>query len=371
MIVVARDSSIPRRLEAALREREVNVELGQLQKQLETGLAKPEAKPAEKSDAQQNLIAEHAAELARVRQTMAEEHQLALLLKDQEAKRLTEKHQNELAESAAGHQRLSTLLAERSAESERVAARHSIELTGLRQTLAEEHQLALLLKDQETRRVHDAHRAELEQAAAENARLASLLEQSRQLQEQHRAELEQAVAEATRLASLLEQSRQLQQLHGSELEQATAEATRLVALVEEREAYYQGVVGEQVSARAEAEQAAAAAGMRQAEIEKELADQRVKLETLDQNSRNIEWLAAVGRAGYEIGRELQTILNAIDARTEFMLSQTQLESDHRHVVEALHGDAIVAASLARQIALANTVSEIVRENASGDAGGEL
>jgi hypothetical protein len=345
MIAVARDSSVPRRLEASLREREVSEELGHLQKQLETGVAKPEAKPAvEKADAlEQKLVAEHAAELARLRQTLAEEHQLALMLKDHEAKRLGERYQSELAEAVAGHQRLSGLLAERAAEGERVAAQHSAELSGLRQTLAEEHQLALLLKDQEARRLQEAHRAELEQAVAESARLVNLLEETRQLQDQHRGDVEQA----------------------------SAETARLLALVEERETYYQGVVGEHVAACAEAEQAAAEALTKQSEIEKALADQRVKLEALDQNSRNIEWLAAVGRAGYEIGRELQTILNAIDARTEFLLAESQLEAAHRHVVEALRGDAVTAASLARQIVLANTVTEIVRENASGDAGREL
>jgi hypothetical protein len=367
MIAVARDSSVPRRLEAALREREVSEELGDLQKQLTTGTTKTDAPVrAEAPVVPHEILARHAAELARVRQTLADEHQLALLLKDQEAGRAAEKHQKELAETAAERQRLSTLLEERRAEVERAAATHRTELSALQQTLAEEHQLALLLKDQETRRLHEQHRGEL------------LLrdQEARRLQEVHRTELILKDQETERLEEQYrrelvlkdQQAEQLREHHRIELEQAAAESQRLVSLIEEREAYYQGLVREHAAALSEAERGSASALTKQAELEKALADQRVKSEMLDENARNLEWLAGIGRAGSEIGRELQTIMAEIDARAEFLLAQSRLDAEYRHVVEALRGDAITAASLSRQIVQPNTVTELVRENASGDAG---
>lgn len=304
MILAARDTSTPRRLEKALREREVSRELDDLQTQLAQRVAEGQRDatalgPREVQN--QRTAAEHATELAQLRQTLIGEHQLDLLLAEQEGRRRLdnqrselEQTRRELEQALAERQRLATLLDEREDHHQRVIAEHAgelaAELAKLRQTLAEEHQLALLLKEQEGRRRLDGQRSELEQG------------------------------------------------------------------------------------RAEVEQALAAAVKKEAEIKKALADQRVALQSVDENARNLEWLAAAGRTALAVGRELETTMAAVDARAEHLLAQTSLEADNRHVIEALRSDAIGAALLARQIVQASTDSAKAGTTPlgpSGDAGKQL
>jgi uncharacterized protein (DUF3084 family) len=108
------------------------------------------------------------------------------------------------------------------------------------------------------------------------------------------------------------------------------------------------------ASRAESEQNLAAALTKQAQIEKALADERVELRSLGENTRNLEWFAAAGRAAVELGRELQAVAEAVDARTQYLLAQSSTESADRHVIEALRDDAVEAASLTRQIVRAAT-----------------
>ena len=70
---------------------------------------------------------------------------------------------------------------------------------------------------------------------------------------------------------------------------------------------------------------------------------------MNENARNLEGLAAAGRAALEIARDLHTVVEAVDARTQHLLAQSSTEEADRHVIEALRDDAIAAASLTRQI----------------------
>jgi hypothetical protein len=73
-------------------------------------------------------------------------------------------------------------------------------------------------------------------------------------------------------------------------------------------------------------------------------------------------MALSGRAAIAVGRELQTIMAAVEARTKHMLVQTALGADNRHVIEGLRCDAIDAASLARQILQVNGQNPLIEDS---------
>ena len=461
MILTARDISAPRRLEAALREGAITRELDDLQKELQGGAfgsPQDEAVVAERSIDLQPAIAPAIAEAERIqiRQALAEEHQAALLLKEQEAQQLLDSVRAELEQGRAEQQRLTTLLGDREIGHERVLAAHAAERIQLQQTLADEHQLALLLKEREGRQLLESARTELAQARAEQQRLTVLLDErevahqravaahaaavavhaatqaqlrqtlaeenrlalalkereARQLLESGRIELEQALAEQQRLASLLEdreigyqravaahaaERAQLQQTLAeehqlalllkerdgrqlldnvrTELERAIADRQRFVTTLEERDV----MIAEHAARRAEGEQSLAAAVARQGEIERALAAQRLELQTVEENARTLERLAAAGRVALAVGRELETIVAAVDARTQYLLVESALDAENRHLFEALRVDAIDAASLTRQILQIHDETPMIADSskagtegrASDDAGREL
>ena len=344
MILAARDTSTYRRLETALREREVTLELGELQKQLDAKAfaerRKSEASLAERNADHERTVAKLAAEWAQLRQTLAEEHQLALLAKEQEGQQRLDELRAELDQALAERQRLTALFDER--ETERAQ---------LQQALAEEHQVALRAKEQELTILFEEREADHQRLLAKH--------------EAERAQLQQTLEEEHQLTLLLKEreARQLDDLR-TELEQARADQQRLGMLLERRQAEYQGMVADAEAGRVHAEQKLDAALSSHAQIEKALGDRQVELRSLDENARNLECLAAAGRAALEIGRELQTVVEAVDARTEHLLAQCSAEAAERHVIEALRDDAIGAASLARQIVQATAAAQ--RFN---DAGG--
>jgi PAS domain S-box-containing protein len=324
MILTARDLSAPRRLEAAIVEREVSRELDDLQKELKQGLSADGA-------------------IERMRRTLTDEHQAALLFKEQEAQQALHSVRSELEQARAEQQRLTTLLDDREIGHQRVVAAHAVEKAGLRQTLAEEHQLALLLTEREGRQLRDGLRMELERALGEQQRLRSLLDDSEIGHQRvvaalaaEQAKLHQTLADEHQLALLVKEreGRQLLDNLRTELEQALADRPRFAAAV---------------ARQSEIEQALAAAIGKQRAIEKALEDQRMERQIVEDNARNLEWLAAAGRVGLSIGSELLTIVAAVDARTQHLLVESSLGAENRHVIEALRGDAIEAASLARQL----------------------
>lgn len=442
MIAVARDRSLPRRLEASLRDREVTEELGELQRELQIGVATPRPEPAPAVDhvaAAEALRAAHASELARLRQTLAEDHQLALLLKDQELRRLTERHRGDLEQATAECRRLTELLAHHDAEQGRASADRNLEVEQLRERLALEHQQALDLRDEDAQRLVDAHREELARAASRNDGLATELEQTLARHAQLAGELTEAASRHQALASELQDAKarhevltgelegakqqnlaltgelvQAKSRHeaaaveleqatgrqatlsreleyalaqtaglGAQLEQANAEMENLIgqlaktsadsrradAVLEEREAHYHGMIADHVAARNEAEDAAVHAAERVAASQKALADLQVKFQVIEENARHLEWLAGIGRAGFEIGRELQTILEAIDARSDYLLARCAVAADERRVIEELRGDAMTAGSLVRQIAQPNVASGQGPQVVANDTGG--
>jgi hypothetical protein len=148
-----------------------------------------------------------------------------------------------------------------------------------------------------------------------------------------------------------------------QLEQTMSEQQRLKTLLEERDVEqerlmvehqrtiveHQRVTTEHRTDHAQAERDLADAASRTDEVVKALENRRVELQSVERNARNLESLAAAGRLALDIGRELHTLVAAVDTRAKFLLDQCSLDAADREEIEALRGDAIRAASLARQI----------------------
>jgi PAS domain S-box-containing protein len=87
-----------------------------------------------------------------------------------------ERMQQEAETARMEQERLQALVANYQAERARLVERHAAEQANLRQTLAEEHQLAVLLVERDARLKVEAANKELELARAEQQRLLSLVE---------------------------------------------------------------------------------------------------------------------------------------------------------------------------------------------------
>ena len=175
--------------------------------------------------------------------------------------------------------------------------------------------------------------------------------QEREASRQHedlRTELEQALAERQRLGALLrehEADRQRLMAEHAQVQQNLAEEHQLALLLKEREVRQM------------------LANLR-AELGQALADHRVDLQSMDENARNLEPLAAAGRLALEVGRELQTVVAALAARARSLLAQCPPEAADRQEIEALRGEAIRAASLTRYIVQGNAEPATVAVSAS-------
>jgi PAS domain S-box-containing protein len=330
MILAARDSSAPRRIESALRSREVRQELGDLQKQLISGFAgqsKPAAPPGDADARDQQHLADHAAELATLRRTLEEAHERALLLKQQEWQRSVDHHKSELEQH-----KLAVEEHKRELEQNRIALDHHRTDLHQRTTDLEERKLELAARQAEIERKQIDLTKALTDRDEVAKRLADEQRDRQQLVARHAMELAQ-------------------------LRQTLAEEHQLALLLKEQE--FRGRIdaanAQHMAARAAAEQRIAALSATQAAIEKAFADQRVELEALDENARSLECLAGVGRAALAATRELETMILAVEAHTEFLLARTAVDADDREAIEALRGEAITAASLVRQIIQANPV----------------
>jgi PAS domain S-box-containing protein len=337
-----------------LKEREGRQQFDGVRAELERSLAERQeltASLSEREASHQRVLAEHAAERERLERALAEHvaerETLQRALSDERQRLLAEERQR-LLEKEEVQQRLESL---RTDLEQTLAERQRLETS-----LAEQRQR--LLQEQEGRQELEGLRTDLERALAERQRLeASMAEHAANHQRMvaeyvvDRAQLQRALTEEHQRVLQLKEHEGQQRLDAlkTELDQALAGRQQLATLLDQREADHQRALSEHAAACALAEHELAAAMQKHADAEKALADLRVELQSVDDNARNIEWLAAAGRAAREIGRELQTIIAAVDARTRHLLAQSSLEADNRHVIEALRGDAIGAASLARQI----------------------
>jgi hypothetical protein len=144
MLMGARDASAGRRLEKSLEEDEAS-------------------RVQEREAQRRQLETAHAMDRARLQQTLAEERQLALMLKEREGRQMLDGMRAELEQARAEHQRLT--------------AAHGVDRAQLQHSLAEEHHLALLLQEGEHRQILDAARCEMERTLAESQRLEAELHQ--------------------------------------------------------------------------------------------------------------------------------------------------------------------------------------------------
>jgi PAS domain S-box-containing protein len=225
-----------------------------------------------------------------------------------------------LDEAAAERQHLESQLAERATEHARLLAdqdeRHRIELEHREQTLGalrEELNLATSAKDRLNSQLGELDNAH-QRGVAEHAQL--------------RTQYDELTSEHDRVAHQLRESEssreRLLQEHETKRAQLEAERSSLAEAVGNALAH-------------------------QKENERALADCRVELQSLDLAVRRIEPLAAAGRLAADVARELLSAVTDIDARAACLLAECPVESSNREQVEQLRGEAVRAASLARQI----------------------
>jgi hypothetical protein len=324
MIVAARDTSTGHQLEAALRKREITLELDDLQKQLEgqvqttsghggASVERPEAAPEAAGP-------DPAVECARL-QAVIEEQRVDHLALETEHRILMDNLRADLAAEVEKREQLAAALAGREADVQR-----AIDERGqLQGTLSQ--QTALLTAEQENRQRLESLLAQQE------AHLKDL--SARHLAEQR--QLQEKMAEEYQLELLIKERDARQQLARMKaaFDHADAERQRLTA---DRDAQLQHAAAQFAEVRT-----------RQSDVEKALLDQGVELRCLDAAVRDLEGLAAAGRAALNIGNDLQMIADALDARTRYLLAHSQHDAADRHVVEALRDDAASAASIARQL----------------------
>ena len=89
------------------------------------------------------------------------QHRLETALQEREGSQQLDDLRAHLEEAFGERRAIATTLQEREADHQRVVAERAVERTRAEQTLAEEHQLALLLKEREGRQLLNAVRAEL------------------------------------------------------------------------------------------------------------------------------------------------------------------------------------------------------------------
>lgn len=379
VILVVRNISGTRRIEEVLQEHtSTRQALADAQQRLDRELAEQQGllKAIDERDASnQRLLAER----AKI-QALAEEYHLALLLKERDGQRRLDRLQAELDEALAERQRLEASLAKRESTQQQLLAAQAVEgaqverlqrerdearaeRLRLEASLSErESTRQLLLAAQAVQRERLDHlQRELDEARAERLPLEASLaehESTRQLLAAHAAERERfhkALAEDhERVVAAEREGRQQMNALQSKLDGAVAEHLRLEDLLEEQESYRKALGARHTAERAEAERALAAARMEREQALKALADQRVELQSLDENTRSLEPLASAGRLALEVGHELRCRVAAVNASARSLLLRCEETSADRQQIEALLAEANRAASLVRQFVQGGT-----------------
>ncbi len=265
---VAVEQDLSKQVDLAVLEHGFTTQIAELQAELERARAEGgqlEAMLAEARTEQQREAAEHAAERARLQQSLAEEHQLALMTRDRDAQQRINELLAKLEESKnSGDQQVDELAAEID------RSRHEIErLTAL---LSENDASRALLAAE-----HQAARAALEaeaealaiRFAADRAALEASFEAERQAAEARFAEArDTAVAElaaddeterivlkqlledqhAAAVAALEEAARQREADLSTALEAAQAESQRLQSILAAGESATQQLLADQATA---------------------------------------------------------------------------------------------------------------------------
>ena len=330
LLLAARDVSANRRLETALEQRDAIAAVPDLRGELDQARADFEAMRVERARAetalaeheasQQRLAAEHAAEVARLTQTLTEHHQLTTLLtnradasraeqqktaalleqRETEHARALDEAQAHLAVALAETTELKTSLERRETDSQQLVTTQAIELAQLQQAIA----------------------AERERAQGFEQRAAQLTDERATIE----AALTAAVADTADLKALLQQHQSVVTDLRNKLVNAAGERKRLSTLVEQRDS----------------------------DVSKALVDQKLELKILTENLRSVEPLAAAGRLAIEVHRELQAFLAQIERRAGRLIERCALDAADRGEIESLRIETARAASLARQVVAPDT-----------------
>jgi hypothetical protein len=227
----------------------------------------------------------------------------------------------QLAEVTAERQRLQTLLQERETAHQRLID----EQTALQGALSEQQRLNV-------------------QSAADAAQ--QLEDLRTQLIQQHQLDLQSAEAVSQQLIDGLR----------TQLTEAAANRQRLETELVQRDVQ---LIDELAAERSRFDGVLAGSAVKQREMAQALADQGVELHYVELTAKQLAPLAVTGRLALELGAELQSIVEAMDARAAALLVDCPLEAACREAVEALRGDAIRLRSLIRQLERASADAQTV------------
>jgi len=369
------------RLEQSLEEKRAEAEQNQAEAdraraEIERTRTELEAKltalAREREERERSAAAEHAGHERALSEARARAEELVNV--QAELERALAEEQSERDRTVAGrHAELERMLADEKARAEEAAEAHRRALAGLdaelSRAVAEQQHLAAVVSDRdvEQRRLADeldAVRSELERVRAEHAQQGDIAKD----QAATIAALEQRLAREhdQTLSSREQEHRSIIAHLQAELALSMADQQRVQALLAQSEAEQKRLVAEYAADRGQAERALGEAMLKKNQILKVLADQRVELRQLADNSRSLEPLAAAGRLAVDVGRELQELTAEIDSRARFLLSLSTLESSYRSELETLRAEAIRAASLARQFTLVNARQAFIPFEAGAD-----
>jgi chemotaxis protein MotB len=274
-------------------------------------------------------------------------------------------------ELTAERQRLLDLVAHHSAQQEALAASLASERAELQQRLASRDAAAARREQEASTQLAAAHR-EIESTRAELERVREEIAHAETVRGHVDAEraaansaLQAALAEQRRLADEAAQATRRVAAVEAELAQALSSQQAIVSRLKEMETAERRRAEQSATERAHTEEALLASALRQEQLAKSLADNRIELDALNEQLRLTETMVASAWLAAGVGRELQRYVVSIEARTKYLLGQSSLEAGTRTDVEALRVDAVRAASLARQIT--RPVGSIAAGNAAAPA----
>ncbi len=281
-----------------------------------------------------------------------------VLLKEQEAQQRLNDLQGQLQETTAQRDQLRIQLGELEAAQQRLMTQQA-DLTQSLTDQVERHEQDLLQKEREAQE-HLSHlRTKLEETISERHQLLSELGEREAAHQRHmdeQAEARQALVDQHEVDVLLRQQEAQQQTSDlrTQLEASAAEQQRLAGLLDEHDAQHDRAVADYDAERSLFERSLEDAASIQQRMKKALADYQVEHQSMDLITKELAPLAATGRLAHELGSELKGIVAAIDARAASLLAECPLESSTRKEIEALRSDAIRAAALALQMVRGDT-----------------
>ena len=247
------------------------------------------------------------------------------------------------AQAAAEQERLSALVGQLGDDLRRLSAEHETGQAAITRELQQARDGAELRKKVEALQ-HDVRRLESERDAAGAAR--AIAEQK----------LQQAVQQAREAEQAIERQRSEHEALAAERIQVAAEQERLAQLVEQLGGHLRRLsddhdAGHAVIAR-ELQETRSEAAARHEQYREALAEAEERYtQALAEfaASRDRDEPLITGRLAQQLSRELQTVVATLDERIQLLLGSPRVDASYRPMIEAVQADALRVAALVRQL----------------------